>query len=309
MSQSLEARAEVLKLARVLRRAPEDLDYLLGVPPKDLRTFRDQVTELLFSSHRAVFARLAAASRLLPIRVVATIGERAFGPTLAARITGELDPDRAVEMANTMPIEFLADVAVELDPRRASAVIARIPAPRIGEISRELVRREEYVTMGRFVGHLGDDAVRAALDELDDRALLQVAFVLESKSALEHLVRLLPDTRRGRLLEVAAKYDMWAEALDLLSHLREPTRRRFAHLESLGEPGVLEQIVVAAASNRLWAQLLPLVSELPQDGQNRVAAAAARLPAEQLEELYADARAAGLEEGLAPLTQLLGGAR
>ena len=62
-----------------------------------------------------------------------------------------------------MPVEFLADVAVELDPRRADAVIARIPAERIVLISRELLRRREYVAMGRFVGHLNDDAVEAQL--------------------------------------------------------------------------------------------------------------------------------------------------
>ncbi len=102
----------------------------------------------------ATLSRLAAASKLLPVGLVATLGERAFGPVLSARITGLLDPGRAVEVAQRLPVDFLADIAVDLDPRRASAVIARIPPQQIGEVTRELVRRHESVTMGRFVGHL-----------------------------------------------------------------------------------------------------------------------------------------------------------
>lgn len=306
MSAPLAARAEVLKLGRVLRRDPEQLAYLEVLEASDLRALREQVTGMLFSSHQATFSRLAAASRLLPMRVVATIGERAFGAVLAARITGELDPERAVELAQAMPTEFIADVAVELDPRRAGAVIARIPPERIGEISRELIRREEYVTMGRFVGHLQDGAIRAALAELDDRSLLQVAFVLESKEGLEDLVALLPDSRRESLIATAARHGMWEEALDLLGHLSESSRRSFAHAKALDRAGVLEAIVQTAAENRLWAQLLPLVPELPDPARDRVVAAAAELPSEQLQELYADARGAGLEEELRQLTELLG---
>ena len=71
-------------------------------------------------------------------------------------------------------------------------MIPRIAPARIAAVTRELLRREEYVTMGRFVGHLHDDAVRATFDVLDDVALLRVAFVLEQKESLEHLISLLP---------------------------------------------------------------------------------------------------------------------
>jgi hypothetical protein len=68
-----------------------------------------------------------------------------------------LETDKAVEVAAKLPPPFLADVAVELDPRRASDLIAKIAPALIGQVTGELVARREYVTMGRFVGHLGDD--------------------------------------------------------------------------------------------------------------------------------------------------------
>ncbi len=247
-----EVRAEILKLARLLRREPDTLCYLEDVPAADLRVLRDQVTEVLFSANEAALGRLAAASRLLPSRVVAAIGERAFGPVLSARITGRLDPDRAVEMAATMPIPFLADVAVELDPRRASAGLARIPPARVAEITRELLARGEYVTMGRFVGHLEDAAVRAAVAEMDETALLRVGFVLESKDGLEDLIAMLPPERLERIVEVAAREHLWVEVLDLLTHVDEDRRLALAEqARSLDDAALAELVEHARAAGML----------------------------------------------------------
>jgi hypothetical protein len=184
-------RAEILKLARLLHRDPEQLSYLATVPPQDLRALREQITERLFSAQERALRRLVAASRLLPVGLVANLGQGTFGPMLSARIAGLLDPDRAVDIAVRMPSEFLAEIAIELDPRRARAVIAGIPPDRISEITGELARREEYVTMGRFISHLDDDALAAALAVLDDEALSQTAFVLEDGADDDRLERLL----------------------------------------------------------------------------------------------------------------------
>lgn len=187
--------AEILKLARLLGREREQLGYLDAVSAGDLRTLREQITETLFTAHETSLRRMAAASRLLPTGLVASLGQSTFGAMLSARIAGLLDVDRAVEIGAKMPTEFLADVAIELDPRRASDVIAGIPPQQIFEITAELARREEYVTMGRFVGHLSDDALRAALDALDDEALSKTMFVTEEpvgEAARSLLARRLP---------------------------------------------------------------------------------------------------------------------
>ncbi|HEY2652679.1 MAG TPA: hypothetical protein VGI50_12190 [Solirubrobacteraceae bacterium] len=199
-----DTEAEILKLAQLLHRDPEQLSYLENVAPADLRMLREQITERLFTAQEGALRRLVAASKLLPAGLVANLGQTTFGPMLSARIAGLLDPDRAVDIASRMPSEFLAEVAVELDPRRASAVIAGIPAERISEITGELARREDYVTMGRFVGHLGDEALGAALAALDDDALEQTVFVLEDGGGDERVQKLLGEwrsaaaSRRGR---------------------------------------------------------------------------------------------------------------
>jgi hypothetical protein len=224
MSEAVEAPAEVLKLARLLQRDPASLAYLDGVSQADLRVLREQVTERLFSANGKALGRLAGASKVLPIGLLATIGERAFGALLCARVAGLLDPARAVEVASKLPPAFLADVAVELDPRRAHGVIGRIPPAQVAAVTRELVAREEYVTLGRFVGHIDEASLRASLAEMDDRVLLSVAFVLEDRDGLDELSEMLGIERLVGMVRAAEDSELWAEGLDLLASLSAPRR-------------------------------------------------------------------------------------
>lgn len=300
MSEKLQARAETLKLARLLGRDPQNLGFLAEVPVADLVALREQVTDVLFNAHDGVLTRLVAASRLLPTAVVAAIGERAFGPMLSARVAGRLDPDRAVEMAGRLPTAFLADVAVEIDPRRASDLLARIPPRRVADITGELVRRGEYVTMGRFMGHLSSDATIAAVAAMDDGALLQVAFVLESKSSMAQLVDLLARERIEAILAAAGREDLWAEVLDLVSHLTLNQQRRFAALPAVSEPQALERIATVAREQELWPQLLPLVPYLPEPALATLGGILAGLDLDdgELDALRAAAEDPGLRPGL-----------
>ena len=250
MSQAadqLQARAETMKVARLLGCEPGRLEYLERLAPQDLRVLRDSVTEALYDAHGGSFHRLAAASRLLPSGLVATIGHRAFGPLLSARLAGLLDTDKAVEVADKLPPAFLADVAVELDPRRAEDLIANIAPTLIGQVTAELVARREYVTMGRFVGHLGEEAVAAALDTMDDETILRVAFVLEDKAHLSRLLDGLSSARSAGIIAAAARAGLWLEALDLLNHLSESQRAEMVtatlDLDEASHEAILDTII------------------------------------------------------------------
>jgi hypothetical protein len=278
MSQALAVRAEILKLARLLRRDPDELAYLTEVPAADIQQLRDQVTDVLFTAHGQALARLAAGSKILPVALVAMLGERVFGAVLSARIAGLLEPHRAVEMAVRLPTSFLADIAVELDPRRASEVIARIPSPQVAAITRELIGRHEYVTMGRFVGHLSAEAITAAVAVMDDRSLLHVAFVLESKESLKDLVGVLPPPRLDGIVTAAAAENLWPEVLDLLTHLTLEQRRALVGRAAAWDDGrTLAALLSAAERGGMWAELLPLVPLLPEEGRRRVAEIVTRL--------------------------------
>jgi hypothetical protein len=103
-------------------------------------------------------------------------------------------------------------VAIELDPRRASSVLELTPPQQVEAVTRELVRRHEHVAMGRFVGHLSDAALKAALGVMDNETLLRVGFVLEDKDRLERLPALLPKPRVTGIILAAARANLWLEA-------------------------------------------------------------------------------------------------
>jgi Mg/Co/Ni transporter MgtE len=187
---------------------------------------------------------------------------------LAANIAGLLEPSRAVDVAARLPPEFLADVAIELDPRRATDVIAQIPPAQITAVTRELVAREEYVTMGRFVGHLPDPSVKAALSELDDRSLLRVGFVLEQKQRIDHVLGLLDPARYDGLIEAAGD-GLWAQALDVLSYLGKTRRKKLVEIAIDKGAPVLESLVQAADQHDMWDAVLELeavISPARRDG-------------------------------------------
>ncbi|SEP47865.1 hypothetical protein [Amycolatopsis saalfeldensis] len=225
---------EILKLARVLGVEPERLAYLSDVDLADLQLFREQATTTLFDANLVVLERMALASRLLPAPLIAKIAEKVFGPLLCARIAGLVDVSRGVDVAKRLPPKFLAEVAAELDPRRATAIITRIPLDTVLAVARELTRREDWITLGRFVGHLPDPTVRRSLALLSDEALLRTAYVLDDKSRIDHVMGLLPEGRLPGLIRAAAADEtLWEPALDVLSHLGET--RRAAVLPLLDE--------------------------------------------------------------------------
>ena len=245
--EAVQGRAEILKLARMLDCEPDELAYLEGVKVGELRALRAQIVERLWNDDNAVLSRIADASKLLPVPIIATIAQRAFGPQIAARLTVLIEPSRAVEVAGRLPIDFLADIAVELDPRRAGTVLVALEPARIGAITRVLVERGEDVTMGGFVGHLRDDAIRAALEEMDDATLLRVGFVLEDKGRLPRLVSLLPEQRVRGLIAAAAEAHLWVEALDLLGRLSAKQRAMIVDGAAGVDPDALGPLGVALA--------------------------------------------------------------
>lgn len=222
----LESHGEVLKLARLLKVPHERLDFLEQVDAGDVRRLREQATDVLFDANLGVLQRMAGASKLLPVPVLARIAERVFGPLLCARFAGLIEVSRGVDVAGRLSPGFLADVAAELDPRRAREIIAGIPAATVRDVTHELVGRQDWITIGRFVGHLPDATVSATLDAVHDEALLRVAFVLDDKDRIDHVVGLLPAHRFAGLARTVADPALNGLTQNLLSHLTKPNRDR-----------------------------------------------------------------------------------
>jgi hypothetical protein len=294
MRGGVDVGLEIHKLARLIGCRPEELAYIEPLEAQDIRDLREQVTGVLFDADRHMLGRVASASKLLPAKLTAAIGESVFGPLLCARLTGVLDPHRAVDVAARMPTSFLADVAEHLDPRSASRVIAELPPDQVADIAEELVRREQYITMGSVVGHLSKAATVAALDVVDDEALLRTAYVVESKASLGSLVALLPEERLESIIQTASEAGLWTEALDVMGHVSERQRGELAEIAAAQDDEVLEGLVRAAQHDDLWGVLLPVTRAMSTVGRERFV----QLPAIQTRTVLAAIVEAAEREGL-----------
>jgi len=271
----LDHLAETIKLARLLAVEPEALAFLADLDHQTLRALRERLSDTLFEDTRPMLQRAAKASRLLPLALIAKVGERVFGPVLCARMASLMDPARAIAVAQRMPDAFLADVSALLDPGRAEAVITGIPADRVVAAARVLAARGDHVTLARFVGFLPDATIRAVIEAIpDDEALLRTAFFLESKDTLDRLVGLVPLPRLRRVVArvAAAGEELWAEALALITHVGESWRRTLGDLAAEQDERALAELIHATSRLNLWPSVLPVIAAMSEGSQRRLMA-------------------------------------
>ncbi|WP_067574641.1 hypothetical protein [Nocardia acidivorans] len=271
MSEHLVAVAETTKLARLLGITdPTELDFLVDLPPAALREFRERATDRLFDRDTKRLKGVAAGAKLVPVAISAKVAQRAFGPTLCAAVASTIDPQRAIDIAKSLPAPFLADCAVQLDPRRTAAIIAAVPPQLVADVARELLTHGDHITMGRFVHVVPEPALRAAAPVMSDTDLLRIAFLLEDKTAIDHVLHIVADRVPG-VIRAAAAQSMWAEAIDLLDSIAPHNRGWIGDLTAELDDNVIDALVTAVQELDAWPTLLPITGAMSTDSLRRFA--------------------------------------
>lgn len=304
----LARKAEILKLARVLGVSEADLVYLRKLDPESLRSFREQASARLFDADEARLRRVAAASKLLPVPLIALIAEHVFGALLCARVAGLMAPERGAEVAQRLRTGFLADVTLEIDPRHVRELIARIPVARIVEVAMELATRGEFVTLARFVDYVSLEAIAAVMKRLtDNRALLQIAFFVEDTTRLDELVGLLPESRLRELIYLAADetQDLWPEALGLMNSVSPALRKFLGDLAATMDESILTSMARSAQAQGLWSAVLPIIAVMAEPHQRRLINLPILHEPGVLDAVLATADLDSLWNELLPLTSLM----
>jgi hypothetical protein len=259
----LEGRAERLKMERLLELPRDALVELEALDPDDVRRVRERISDLVFAQGAGVFDNLLAASKLLPDRFAATIAQRVFPPMVTAQIAGSLEPDRAADLIVHVDIDYLAELSGHVDPRAISHIIPALPDPVMVDVARRINQQGDHLTAGRLVGHAPDRVIPQFLAAIpDERDLLEIAFFLEAKERLDDIVRHVPDDRIAALLAVAAREELWPEALRLTTHLSDAELARLAGIAAEAPAETVASLVRAAQREGLWPSLLPLVARI-----------------------------------------------
>lgn len=250
---SLDAHAEVTKLAHELQADPRALDGLAVLHADDLRRLRGMVGDALHDAHRPAFQRAAAASALLPPSLTARLAQTLIGPYLAARIAAEMPTDRAVKLASHLEVDFLADVCLSLDPARVSATVQGLPDDRVIEVGTTLLARREYVTLGKFVGVVSPAVVDGVAERIHDpAALLAIARAIEARDRLDELMTGIDDERLLAMIAAAVAEQQVPAMVALTGHLGPANRRRLVALAASSAPAVVKQLVAALGAEDTW---------------------------------------------------------
>ncbi|MEU6823178.1 hypothetical protein ABZ921_21310 [Streptomyces atriruber] len=267
----LRGRAEALKIAHLLDVEPEALAFLQGLPVEDVRRFRTQTVAALFDRAPDMLDRIAAATKLVPAGVAAAISQKALGPRLAAAVAGRLEPARAADIIEKLPVSFTAESCAHLDPRRIEGIVGRLDEDLVVRIAVALAGRGDHLTMGRFVGHLPDSALRRILPQVDDAAVLRTGFAIDVPERLGHIIELMGEERLASVIGSASAGGLWPEALAVAGMVTGEQRGRIASLTAGQPQDRLDSLVTTVAAQDLWESLLPLVALLGEEERRTVA--------------------------------------
>ena len=259
----LDTSAELIKLSTLMKVEVVDIQFLETLPLPALIKLREQTADLLFNDGRKLFQNLAAASKLMPTGLTAMIAEKTFGPMLCARVAGEMPYQRAIDLAQKMSLPFLAEVCRELDPRRVRDIISNMPISLSRGVALELIKRKEFLVMGSFVGMMPMSHMAVIIKDIPEEALLHTGFFIEGKHQLSEIMRMLPDARLAKLVEIMqVNEDLWPEALAMMVHLEDELKRKMGDIAAAQDEAMLDVLTQAVYRLDLWKDALPLFASM-----------------------------------------------
>lgn len=274
---TIAARAEVLKLARLLGADEKSLAFLESRDAIAIRALREQMTAQLYDDGKALLQKVAAATKLTPTSISAVIAEKALGPLLCARVASLVGAEKAIDISKKLPAAFLAEVCLHLDPRRTADIIRGTPIEQVVAVSKILQAKKEFVTMARFVDALTPEAIKAVIHSTpDEEPLLRTAVFAENPALHNELVSYLPKSRLKSLIAKATvDAELWSAALSLMSHLNPQWMGELGQLTSELDDATLAKIVDYSTTQNLWAVQLPVIAATSIAGQQRMLSSAA----------------------------------
>lgn len=300
--------AETVKLARLLHTSPDALSCVADLDADALLALRLSCARQLLDKHQALFSRIAAASKLLPVALVAFIAQRSIGPLLCARIAGAMSTRRSIEIAKHLPPAFMASSAIHLDAERARELTAALPISHVIAVTHELIAQKEFITLGDLVGTLPMSIISPVLQQIDNgEALLRSAFFVQDHTRLNEMLDALPFPQIKAVIAAAAdeSTDLWPHALALMSVVSPSWQQRLVLLAVEGDEATLASMIRGVVKHDLWTVTLPLLQLMPESGRQRMVNLPVLADDSVLRRLLAAAERQNLWQHLLPLAPLM----
>lgn len=289
----LAVHAEIIKLAHILNVSEQQLAFLQPLAPESLRQFRFAIIELLQNQQKTRFRYLAAWVNWLPRWLTVFMVKRFLDPLIVAQIAVHLSTENLYRIAKHLPAKTLAAISVHLDPRLARELLVYLTTHQIVDIAQILLQERDFVTMGRFVSMLSDEVIQDVAQIVEKESdLLEIAFYIESRERIDHLVHVLPKQRIEQAFLIICDPSqrlVWPKLLALMSHIGYGLKQELGDLAVQQGEMVINAIIQAAQEDQLWEDMLPVVACLSDHAQHYVANLPALRQAEIIQSIVAAA--------------------
>ena len=265
--------AERIKLERLLNVSDGELGFLSSLHSSQLRALREDLSERLYQRHQDNYARLARLSKVLPAGASAKLAETVLGAVLGAGVAGEMDPERAAKLVGKLSPAFLARLSIHLEPHRAAAIIRVVPEDVVVAIARELIARDEFITLARFVTAIEPAVLNRVMGAIeDDEALLRIGIFVEQRESLNDLLEHLSDARRQSVLKAATDAGMWPQTLVLMTHLSDRMKGIMGDAAVAMGHAQMAQVIEVTREHNLWEPLVMTVANMREENRRAVLA-------------------------------------
>ncbi len=272
MRPTIAARQEVVRLAATLGCEMSELEFLEDlVDAHAIAGLRSAVMGALGRHGSDRISRVAAAGRLLPAPLAATITETAISPALCAIIASNSDVSKLADVAKRLDLSFVAKVATHLDPSRVSDLIDTMPVSRLVEVAQLLAADEQYPTMAMFVDVLVPSTLHTLVAHLTPLQILRTSALVTSPSAIDEVLSALSDEAVVSLLEEIHHEDLWFEALAILDKLHAGGRGRLGDIALSRCPEVVNRLCSFATQHQMWTPLLATLGDVAPENRPAVA--------------------------------------
>lgn len=231
---------ELRRLARLLHRDTDALDYLAPLDAAHLMQLRRPLQEAFIERFAGTFKRLAAGGRLIPDALNAKLCTGVFGPALTANLSYFTPIDQAVRLAKHFDDDFLTDTARHQVPERAQALLAALPVEIMRGVTRKLLAAQEFAIMGGFTDYLPEDKALVLVKEIHGPAeRLRVSAYAQRKDRIARIMAQLDDDAvAAQIATAAAEPELMHEVVLTLAEMPAPEQRRMARISDRVDPAL-----------------------------------------------------------------------
>lgn len=217
---SLAHRAETHRLATLLHVEADAISFCDDLEAKEIRSIRTSLRSAAIESAHDKLHRIAAASKVIPMGVAATVAEKSLSPRLCAKMSAVLDPAHAAKMVDKVSPDFVRRIGQFADPDETAPLLRHVEPETVVRVSAAMAEAGAWETIGCLL-HIVDDATVAAslgiAEEPSDA--LTALLMLEEPEQIGRVLAACPKFSPDDLRSAAEEMGLTAEADELLSHL------------------------------------------------------------------------------------------